>query len=538
MAQLPKPVVGYHLDLKYQMPKKTWLLDWVKRLPGFGINTLLIEYEDKFPFEKYPFLRAKDAFTPEELKEFLAAARAAGLAVIPLIQTLSHLEFALEHEELAELREMPDIPTQICPSNPKAVEFVKDLLRDALPYHKEDEVFHLGADETWFLGSCPKCAEWVKDDPIPVWKEHISGMCKFIMEAGKRPIVWDDIFRSEPERAEGLPKEIILNCWEYGQTEIDNSRFPWRNADVFQKLGYDLVASPCLNWGIFMPNNSRVWNTAAWARKLIDCEMPGMLNTAWACFHVPIPTTAMQIAATGELMRDNTAVLEKEWQEKFMAEEFGARVEGLIDALDDLGEGGSFKVEGLGRALSIGPYGYTDMVLHYKGAQAERRKRGAYPLDWNEIDFVRMYHRKISYLRAAPADDPVFDKLTDLIEIYGKARKPINKLAEAATKQKEEARLFSLFADMKWRHSRVMHHLVKNKGDRSQLIDEMAAERKDLAEALKPFLEPPSVDRMIRLWSGAIHDYLTSELADKKTAPDDAAWTAGDSSVKDKEEQF
>ena len=35
------PIVGIHLDLKYLMPRKAYLLEWVQRLPELGVNTLL-----------------------------------------------------------------------------------------------------------------------------------------------------------------------------------------------------------------------------------------------------------------------------------------------------------------------------------------------------------------------------------------------------------------------------------------------------------------------------------------------------------------
>src|SRR5947207_2149614 len=100
VMSIPSPIIGVHLDLKYLMPRKDYLTGWVRRLPELGINTLLLEYEDKFPYTTYPFLRSPSAFTPAELHEFLAAARAAKLCVIPLVPTLSHLEFALAHDEL------------------------------------------------------------------------------------------------------------------------------------------------------------------------------------------------------------------------------------------------------------------------------------------------------------------------------------------------------------------------------------------------------------------------------------------------------
>ena len=119
----PGSIRGIHLDLKYHMPNKAYLRDWVKRLPGYGINALLLEYEDAFPFSRYPFLRGPDAFTATELREFLAAARQAGLIVIPLIQTYAHLEFALAHDELAHLREKPDVLVKICASKPEMSAF-------------------------------------------------------------------------------------------------------------------------------------------------------------------------------------------------------------------------------------------------------------------------------------------------------------------------------------------------------------------------------------------------------------------------------
>ena len=61
-------IVGIHLDLKYHMPRRAYLMEWVRELPACGINTLLVEYEDKFPFAAYPFLRDPEAFTPAELR--------------------------------------------------------------------------------------------------------------------------------------------------------------------------------------------------------------------------------------------------------------------------------------------------------------------------------------------------------------------------------------------------------------------------------------------------------------------------------------
>ncbi len=41
---------GIHLDLKYAVPNKAYLRKWIETLPAWGIDTILIEYEDAFPF--------------------------------------------------------------------------------------------------------------------------------------------------------------------------------------------------------------------------------------------------------------------------------------------------------------------------------------------------------------------------------------------------------------------------------------------------------------------------------------------------------
>lgn len=49
-------------------------------------------------------LSAKNAYTLEQVKEILQYAEDLKLEVIPLIQTFGHMEFALKHKELAEMR--------------------------------------------------------------------------------------------------------------------------------------------------------------------------------------------------------------------------------------------------------------------------------------------------------------------------------------------------------------------------------------------------------------------------------------------------
>ena len=498
-------ITGVHLDLKYTMPRKDYLMEWVRRLPEFGIDTLLIEYEDKFPFQRHPFLRDQTAFTAEELSAFLAAVREAGVRPVPLVQSMSHLEFALAHDELAHLREAPDIHTQICPSNPEAVEFVQGLVREVLAFHREDELFHLGGDETWFLGTCPRCTEWVArvGGTVPAWVEHQRSIMSVVQETGKRPIYWDDVFWKRPERVRevDLPKDVVLHSWDYAVRPDKGGSGVLERVDVYQGAGYDVLAGPCLDWGSLYPRHVHcLQNTEAWARKAHASRMLGMINTGWAVFHVPLPAKWLHIAATGALMNGTCETPDHAWQRGFLAREYGAELDGVPEALEALGCAWEVPCGGLKRPLNPILYGYMEMMLHYPGGHEDRCKRGAYPLDWNEVDFVAMHRRKIDLLRNHPDSAGICRKAEEFVAAYEEASGVLRALAEAATVRRKEAALLSLFADMKLLRARVLMHQLTGAGDARALRDALDAEKPLLEERLSPFLEPASVARMCRIW--------------------------------------
>jgi hexosaminidase len=68
-------------------------------LREWGATGLLIEWEDTFPYVRDLAVLGSNgpscpagAYTAEEAREFLKLAGDAGLAVVPLIQTIGHLE--------------------------------------------------------------------------------------------------------------------------------------------------------------------------------------------------------------------------------------------------------------------------------------------------------------------------------------------------------------------------------------------------------------------------------------------------------------
>ena len=57
-----------HLDMKSMFPKTEYLLTELEQLAAMGYTHVLIEFEDRFPFEAYPGFARKSAYTKAEFR--------------------------------------------------------------------------------------------------------------------------------------------------------------------------------------------------------------------------------------------------------------------------------------------------------------------------------------------------------------------------------------------------------------------------------------------------------------------------------------
>ncbi|WP_173112862.1 hypothetical protein [Paenibacillus qinlingensis] len=76
----------------------SYVKETIERLAHLRINTLLIEYEDQFPYQNLPYIHHPNGFTQQDIREMLATAEQFGMEVIPFIQSLGHVDFVLKHD--------------------------------------------------------------------------------------------------------------------------------------------------------------------------------------------------------------------------------------------------------------------------------------------------------------------------------------------------------------------------------------------------------------------------------------------------------
>lgn len=118
-----------HLDLKGAPPKVPYIKKIFKLSKLVGATGVLLEWEDTFPWSgPLADIAAANAYTKDEVNEILLSAKENGLEVIPLIQTFGHVEFALKHEFLSHLREVPDSAQALCPSLNASFTFVQQVI--------------------------------------------------------------------------------------------------------------------------------------------------------------------------------------------------------------------------------------------------------------------------------------------------------------------------------------------------------------------------------------------------------------------------
>ncbi len=94
---------GIHVDLKGAPLPVDTLIDEIRQMAAWGINVLLMEYEDAFPYAFDKDVPAPNAYAPHEITRILSTCASLNVEVMPLVQTFGHMEFVLKHPTYSRL---------------------------------------------------------------------------------------------------------------------------------------------------------------------------------------------------------------------------------------------------------------------------------------------------------------------------------------------------------------------------------------------------------------------------------------------------
>jgi hexosaminidase len=289
-----------HLDLKGAPPLLSYLellLPWLRRsVPALA--GLLLEYEDQFPFRGARLrglANAGGGWTGDDVRRLRALADSLGMRVVPLVQTLGHMEYVLKHREFAHLREVPDLVECLAAAEEEAVALVRDVLAEVLELHPDCAAVHLGGDEVWHLGKGERSSA-AGLSTSELYLRHMRAVVAAVRSL--RPssdleiLMWDDMLRSVP--VEVLRGHVdLLRCvkpvvWQYTAT----LNFPpgmWqRYLEIFPSMyvatAFKGASSSCAK---VPPIEHHVANHLAWTRELREQRVPsadGLILTGWQRF--------------------------------------------------------------------------------------------------------------------------------------------------------------------------------------------------------------------------------------------------------------
>src|SRR5437763_865594 len=95
-------VKGFHLDLRIQVMTMDALRAFATKLKSLGINTLIMEWEGTYPFEKHPLIPNRYAYSKQQVASFINYCDSLAIDVIPLQQSFGHVEYILRNERYKE----------------------------------------------------------------------------------------------------------------------------------------------------------------------------------------------------------------------------------------------------------------------------------------------------------------------------------------------------------------------------------------------------------------------------------------------------
>jgi hexosaminidase len=275
-------VKGFHLDLRVQVMTMDALKAFALKLSKSGINTLVMEWEATYPFEKDPLIPNRYAYTKEEVVSFIKYCTSLGIDVIPLQQSFGHVEYILRHEKYKALREDQKDNSQVCPLETAGDSLLFTSLYTELISTHTSKYIHIGGDETYLLGHDDKCKlKAEQEGKSKLYTDYIKMLCNIVLKLGKLPVLWADIALKYPDAIKTLPKGTIFVDWNYGW---DMNHFGDHNK--LMESGFEIWGAPSIRSS---PDN---YNLTQWEKhfKNIRDFIPvsaklgykGIVMTSWS----------------------------------------------------------------------------------------------------------------------------------------------------------------------------------------------------------------------------------------------------------------
>jgi hexosaminidase len=313
---------GVHLDLKGLPPTPARLLKLLELIAAAGFTFVLVEWEDTFPWQVDPRFRNETAYTLQQIKKFHDLAAKLGLNIIPLIQSLGHMEMPLRLPEYAPLREVADRCDVVNPLAPGARHLVERMIDDVLQLSGPIDYFHLGGDEAWTFGTHPDTRKFIEHHGKPaLYLHHVEPLLDKLLSRGIRPILWHDMMHDwDAASLARLGQKADVMFWSYrGHPDNAPSAFNSGMIRRFIEAGVTVWGACAFKGadsrgdGDLPDAPARISNATAWAEVAARFKLRGVVATGWSRYSThrvqcePIDGALDALIKVGAVLRDGHA---------------------------------------------------------------------------------------------------------------------------------------------------------------------------------------------------------------------------------------
>lgn len=294
-----------HLDLKGTPPTPQRLIELLHVFAAAKYNTVVVEWENMFPWNIDEQFRTSTAYSPQEIEAFYNTAAELSLKIIPLVQTLGHMETFLTPSKYHPLREQAGFSNVLNPLAKGAKQLVQSLIEEILERTPHIQHLHIGGDEAWSLGTHDDTKQFIKaHSKAELFLSHIVPILELVNSKGVRPIMWHDMITDfDQEHLLTLKDKTDVVIWGYCDSPYNTKLH--HNMEIiekFSKMGFQIWGASAYKGAdggtADVPDfQKRKTNALGWVKAAKEHNFKGMIATAWSRYSTFWPQCETAYAA-------------------------------------------------------------------------------------------------------------------------------------------------------------------------------------------------------------------------------------------------
>lgn len=261
------------------------------RLAGVCQYThIIFEFWGSLKYDCLKELAWQDAFSKEDVKEFIKETRELGMEPIPMFNQLGHATGSrVCHGKHVVLEQNPLLQPLFTPdgwawniNSSEVKKLLKDIRLELYELFGETEYIHIGCDEAYYYSACTE-----ERKKLPSFLKELTDE---VVSEGKRPMIWMDMLLERwkypdcyatcpAEEVETLtnalnPKTVMVD-WQYN---IKKSPIP--TLESLKSNGFDVMGAPWYGRQ----------NYIAHINTLTENNMFGIMLTTWHTLKEQMPS--------------------------------------------------------------------------------------------------------------------------------------------------------------------------------------------------------------------------------------------------------